>query len=120
MTPFGPRSLLFLAIIAILETKPALAEDLGAGKSAPKLFAADCSMCHSTQRSLPRRTDDASLVDFLQKHYTTNWKSAYELASYLLAVNSNARRGKQQPVASVSQRLTATSPLRPPESVPGR
>src|SRR5262249_18347962 len=89
MTRFVYRSLLFFAMVTMLEVKPAAAEDLGAGKSARQLFASNCSMCHATPRSPPRRTDNSSLADFLQEHYTSNRASADELAGYLLVVNSN-------------------------------
>lgn len=120
MTRFGYRSPVLFAIITILQVEPAAAEDLGAGKSAPQLFASNCSMCHATPRNLPRRTENSSLADFLQEHYTTNWTSAQQLASYLLVVNSNNRRGRQQPVASASRQITAPAPLRPPEGIPTR
>jgi cytochrome c553 len=114
------RSLLFFAIITILEIEPAGAEDLAAGKSAPQLFATNCSMCHSTPRNLPRRTDNSSLAEFLQEHYTTSQTSAYKLAGYLSVVGGSARRGKQQSVTSVSSQVTAPAPLRPPANVPSR
>jgi hypothetical protein len=120
MMLLAQRSLLFFAIITILEIEPARAEDLAAGKSAPQLFATNCSMCHSTPRNLPRRTDNSSLADFLLEHYTTSQASAHKLAGYLSVVSANARRGKQQSVTSVSNQVTAPAPLRPPENVPSR
>jgi len=121
MTAFWYRSLLFFAIITTLGTRLARAEDLEAGKSASKLFSTNCSICHSSPRTLLRRMDNWALTDFLQKHYTASQTAAYELATYLVAISSHSSRGKQQPNTNRSQQFLAhrsTMSPRPPERVP--
>lgn len=72
----------------------ARAEDFEAGKSAAKIFEADCLTCHRSPRGLARGMSSRALVDFLRAHYTTGIGPAAELAGYLEsgAADSNDRR----------------------------
>jgi len=116
--------LFFVSVVIVLGYDLARAENLETGKSGPKLFSSNCSMCHSSPRVLPKRMNNWALTDFLQKHYTASQTAAHELAAYLLATDSHT--GKQQPIASGDdfQQFLAnqsTTPVeRPPESVPTR
>ncbi len=118
--------LFFVSVVIVLGYNLARAENLETGKSGPKLFSSNCSMCHSSPRVLPKRMNNWALTDFLQKHYTASQTAAHELAAYLLAIDSHSSRGKQQPIASGHdpQQFLAnqsTTPVeRPPESVPTR
>jgi len=126
MSVFRVGLLLFFLSVVALGYNPARAENLETGKSGPKLFSSNCSMCHSSPRVLPKRMNNWALTDFLQKHYTASQTAAHELAAYLLAIDSHSSRGKQQPIASGHdpQQFLAnqsTTPVeRPPESVPTR
>jgi hypothetical protein len=92
--------LFFVNAAMILEYDLAPAENLEAGKSGPKLFSSNCSMCHSSPRVLPKRMNNWALTDFLQNHYTASQTAAHELAAYLLAVSSHSSRGKPHRIAS--------------------
>jgi mono/diheme cytochrome c family protein len=121
MSVFRVGLLLFANVVVMLGHNLARAENLEAGKSGPKLFSSNCSMCHSSPRVLPKRMNNWALTDFLQNHYTASPTAAHELAAYLLAVNSHSSRGKQQSVARGSEQFLAhqsTTPPRPPENVP--
>ena len=99
MSVFRVGLLLFANVVVMLGHNLARAENLEAGKSGPKLFSSNCSMCHSSPRVLPKRMNNWALTDFLQNHYTASPTAAHELAAYLLAVDSHSSRGKQQPIA---------------------
>ncbi len=123
MSVFRIGLLLFFVSVIVLAQNLARAEDLEAGKSGPKLFSSNCSMCHSSPRGLSGRMNNWALTDFLQKHYTGSQTAALELAAYLLVGGSYSSHGKHQPIASGSQQFLAnqsTAPERPPESVPTR
>jgi mono/diheme cytochrome c family protein len=104
----------------------ALAENLEAGKSVQKLFASNCSTCHSDPRTLSSRMNNWALTGFLQEHYTASPAAAYELAAYLNAVGNHSPRGKQHPRASgdepqQSWANQSSAPVeRPPQNVPSR
>ncbi len=119
MSVYRPAFLLFFASLMLGATL-ARAEDLEAGKSGPKLFSSNCSMCHTSPRTLAKRMDSWSLTDFLGKHYTASQTSANELAVYLLTISSHSPREKQGSVANGSPKFmaTPTAPPRPPGSVP--
>jgi hypothetical protein len=112
-----------LSFLVGLGCNLALTENLETGKSGPKLFSSNCSMCHSSPRVLPNRMNNWGLTNFLQKHYTASQTAAHELAAYLLAVDSRSSREKQQPIRGSDdpQQLATQSTMpveRPPESVP--
>ncbi len=126
MTVFRVGLLVFVTVALVLGNNLARAENLEAGKSAQKLFASNCSTCHSDPRKLSSRIDNWTLTEFLQEHYTASPTAAYELATYLIAVGAHNPHGKRKPIARGDdpQQFLAhqsASPVeRPPESVPSR
>ena len=66
-----------------LASSAAVAQDLSAGKTPAQLFGSDCSACHRTPGGLAKNGDVQTLAAFLRQHYTTNPKSAGELAAYV-------------------------------------
>ena len=78
----------------MLAAGPLHAQDLDTGKSAQRLFAANCATCHRTPRGLAKQ-NQMFLVSFLREHYTSSRESANELATYLLA-NSAPPAAKQK------------------------
>src|SRR5260370_23497523 len=90
--------LFFVSVVIVLAYDPARAENLETGKSGPRLFSSNCSMCHSSPRVLTKRMNNWALTDFLQKHYTATQTAAHELSAYLLALASHSSRGYQQPI----------------------
>jgi hypothetical protein len=115
------RSLLALAVMAVLTISAADAQDLDQGKPPPKLFADSCATCHRSARGLAKGRFSLSLFMFLQQHYASNSSSAWALTSYLESVDS-ATRGPSRAAAKPSPSTTGTSgsALRPPMPVPGR
>jgi len=115
------RSLLALAVMAVLTTSVADAQDLDQGKPPPKLFADSCATCHRSARGLTKGRFSLSLFMFLQQHYASSSSSAWALTSYLESVDS-ATRGPSRAAARPSPSTTGTSgsALRPPMPVPGR
>ena len=115
------RSLLALAVMAVLTIPAADAQDLDQGKPAPKLFADSCATCHRSARGLAKGRFSLSLFMFLQQHYASNSSSAWALTSYMESVDS-ATRGPSRAAAKPSPSTTGTSgsALRPPMPVPGR
>src|SRR5438034_11753921 len=126
MSVFRVGLLVFVTVALVLGNNLARAENLEAGKSAQKLFASNCSTCHSDPRTLSRRMNNWALTGFLQEHYTASRTAAYELATYLTAIGNQSFRGKQQPMARgdgprQSWANQSGAPVeRPPESVPTR
>ena len=126
MSVFRVGLLLFFLSVAVAQGYTARAENLETGKSGPKLFSSNCSMCHSSPRVLSERMNSWALTYFLQKHYTASQTAAHEIAAYLLAVGNPSLRGKQQPIArrddpQQSLAIQSTTPVeRPPENVPTR
>ena len=125
------RSLLVVAVIAVLTGSVAGAQDLDQGKPAPKLFADSCAACHRSARGIAKGRFSISLYLFLQKHYASNSSSAWALASYLESVDS-AKRSPTRAAANSPQpqpqaqsqpqsaTWTSRSSLRPPMPVPAR
>jgi hypothetical protein len=115
------RSLLALAVMAVLTSSGADAQDLDQGKPAPKLFADSCATCHRSARGLAKGRFSLSLFLFLQQHYASNSSSAWALTSYLESADS-AKGGPSRAAARPSPSTTDTSgsALRPPMPVPGR
>jgi hypothetical protein len=117
------RSLLALAAIALLTATAAIAQDLDAGKTAPKLFAETCTACHRSAKGLAKGRFSLTLYFFLQKHYASNSSSAWALASYLESVDSGKRaptRAAAAAPARPSQDWSPRTSLRPPASIPNR
>jgi len=119
--------LFFVSAVIILGHNLARAENLEAGKSGPKLFSSNCSMCHSSPRVVTKRMSSWALTDFLENHYTASQTAAHELAAYLFTEGShNGPRGKRHPMASRNDpqqflaNQSTTPVLRPPENVPTR
>jgi mono/diheme cytochrome c family protein len=110
-------SLLVLAALYSWSGGAARAQNIDAGKSAPRLFADSCVNCHRNPKGLARGRFRPTLFLFLQDHYTASTGAAWELASYLAAVDTPPRG---RPKTSASHPTTAThrSPIRPPAPVP--
>jgi len=115
-------SLLALGAIAVLIGGAAHAQNLDQGKSAARLFADGCAICHRSAHGLAKGRFRLTLFLFLQKHYASSSGSAWALTSYLESVDS-APRGKPRAAAakpSPSEKSTSWSPMRPPMPVRGR
>jgi hypothetical protein len=99
-----------LAVVAV-RPMPVNAEDFDAGKSAPQLFASNCSSCHRTPYGLAKRMNNWSLDSFLREHYTASRASADTLSAYLVGLNGSARDNlhKQSELASTNNQ---TNPSR--------
>jgi mono/diheme cytochrome c family protein len=116
------RGLLALGAVAALTASTAHAQNLDAGKSAPKLFADGCATCHRSPRGLAKGRFSVTLFLFLQEHYSTSSSSARALTSYLESVDdtghgaSRAKAAKRSPAAT---NRSQSSP-RPPASVSGQ
>jgi len=72
-------------------------EDFDAGKSAPQLFASNCSSCHRTPYGLAKHMNNWSLDSFLREHYTASRASADTLSAYLVGLDGGARDNRQKP-----------------------
>jgi mono/diheme cytochrome c family protein len=67
------RTLLALGVIAVLTGTAANAQNLDQGKSAAKLFADSCAMCHRSPRGLAKDRFNFTLYYlFLKEHYASN------------------------------------------------
>jgi len=123
VSAFGRAATVVLGIAAAIGLRYSLcahAEDFDAGKSAPQLFASNCSTCHSTAHGLAKRLNSWSLNSFLREHYTVSRASADALSAYLMAQGGGAGRSRAKrsdsvsPVSSHRKRST----LLPPADVP--
>lgn len=114
--PMLGGGLLVLAALYSWSGGAAKAQNIDAGKSAPRLFADSCVGCHRTPKSLARGRFRPMLFLFLQEHYTASSGAAWELASYLAAVDTPAS-GRPKTSAAHST-TTRRSPIRPPAPVP--
>jgi hypothetical protein len=74
-----------LSAVSALAAGTAFAQDLSAGKTPAKLFAADCSACHRSPHGLGKKYNTGSLTGFLRTHYTTTQETAGSLAKYIMA-----------------------------------
>ena len=113
----GRLALLMLVAAVAAAAGPARAQDLDAGKSAERLFAANCTACHRSPRGLAKR-NRISLFYFLREHYTSSQASAGELAAYLAAMSGDATRAKPRSTAARPQQTTAGRPSAPSASGP--
>jgi hypothetical protein len=100
-----------MAVVAV-PPMPLNAEDFDAGKSAPQLFASDCSSCHRTPYGLAKRMINWSLDSFLREHYTASHASADTLSAYLVGLDGSARddRHKQSELAPTNNHPSRSSP----------
>jgi hypothetical protein len=99
MSVLGRLALILLGSAVLLAAGPLRAQDLDTGKSAQRLFAANCATCHRTPRGLAKQ-NQMFLASFLREHYTSSRESANELAAYL-AANSAPPATKQRSKAAV-------------------
>ena len=117
-----PCLLIFGAVSLLAACPTANAQNLDQGKSGARLFKDNCTTCHGTARGLVKDRYTVTLFMFLKDHYATNSSSAWELASYLKAVDS-PQRGRSRAAAA---NPSPTSPgmsgsvIRPPLPVPSR
>jgi mono/diheme cytochrome c family protein len=92
----------FMAVIGFRGLLSAQAEDFEAGKSAPQLFASDCSSCHRAPRGLAKHMNSWSLNNFLREHYTASRASADTLSAYLLSQAAGIGGGSSKRSVSVA------------------
>jgi mono/diheme cytochrome c family protein len=95
----------------------AQAQNIDAGKTAPKLFADSCASCHRNPGVLAKGRFRPTLFAFLQDHYTTSTGAAWELAGYLTAVETPAKASKSKSAASHAPAKPRGSVPRPPAPV---
>jgi len=112
-------AMILLGIVAVIRMwgpVSATAEDLDAGKSAPQLFASNCSSCHHTPYGLAKRMNRWSLDSFLQEHYTASRASAGTLSAYLIDMGANARdsQHRQSELTAPPANQRNRSTLHPP------
>ena len=104
------RCLLVLGAVGALLGPAALAQNIDEGKSAQRLFADTCVNCHRSPNGLAKGRFRPTLFLFLQDHYTTNKSEAWELSSYLAAVDtSQSGRSKKTKQTKTSKRPPAPS-----------
>lgn len=120
---FGRAAKIALGIVAVIGLRNSLsahAEDFDAGKSAPQLFASNCSTCHHTPRGLAKRMNSWSLDSFLREHYTVSRASADTLSAYLMAQGAGASssRVKRSELVSPATNHRKRSTLLPPADIP--
>src|SRR5215475_9888787 len=110
-----------MAVVAV-RPMPVEAEDFDAGKSAPQLFASNCSSCHRTPYGLAKRMNNWSLDSFLREHYTASRALVDTLSAYLFGVDGTARHSRHKRSKSVAPTTSHTtqSILRPPEDISNR
>lgn len=98
--------------------------DLGAGKNAAQLFAANCSACHRSAAGLARGRSVRYLARFLLQHYTTRPANASAIARYLTRVRPAprvrpaARPPEETPPAGQPAAAVRTPPPRPLKPLP--
>src|ERR1700733_15067522 len=104
------RCLIVLGAVCALIGPAALAQNIDEGKSAQRLFADTCVNCHPSANGLAKGRFRPTLFLFLQDHYTASKSEAWELSSYLAAVDTppGARSKKTKPTKT-SKRTPAPS-----------
>ena len=102
------RGLLLVGSFCLLGGSAAQAQNIDEGKSAQQLYAATCSACHKNPAVLAKGRFRATLVPFLQDHYTTGMSEAWALAGYLASVDAGPPRAKK-PSAGKKRAPTAPS-----------
>jgi mono/diheme cytochrome c family protein len=106
-----------LALGAFWIAPAALAQNIDAGKTAPRLFADSCVNCHRSPNSLAKGRFRPTLFAFLQDHYTTSMGAAWELAGYLAAVDTPAKGSKSKSAAAYAPAKPRGTTPRPPAPV---
>ena len=89
------RGVFLLGAFCVLASPAAQAQNIDEGKSAQQLYAATCAACHKNPAVLARGRFRATLVPFLQDHYTTGVGEAWALAGYLASVDAGPPRAKK-------------------------
>jgi hypothetical protein len=97
----------------------AQAQNIDEGKSAQRLFADICASCHRSAGGLAKGRFRPTLFLFLQDHYTASTSAAWELSSYLAAVDTPPKSRSKKPAAN-STASANRSPKRPPAAVPSQ
>ena len=113
----GRLALLMLVAAVAAAAGPARAQDLDAGKSGERLFAANCTACHRSPRGLAKR-NRISLFYFLREHYTSSQASAGALAAYLAAMSAETTRTKPKSTAAGPHQTAIGRPSAPSASGP--
>jgi hypothetical protein len=111
------RCLLVLGVLYSCSGGPAQAQNIDEGKSAARLFADSCVNCHRSATGLAKGRFRPTLFLFLQDHYTASTSAAWELSSYLAAVDTPPK-GRSKKTAANSTAGANRSPKRPPAPVP--
>jgi mono/diheme cytochrome c family protein len=88
------RSLTLLGALCLLASPAARAQNIDEGKSAQQLYTATCAACHKNPSTLAKGRFRATLVPFLQDHYTTGMGEAWAIAGYLTSVDAGPPRAK--------------------------
>jgi hypothetical protein len=114
------RTVIVLGTMAVVAAPPMPlnAEDFDAGKSAPQLFASNCSSCHRTPYGLAKHMNNWSLDGFLREHYTASYTSAATLSAYLVGLDGGARdnRHKQSELAQTNNQRNPSRSTPPSDS----
>jgi mono/diheme cytochrome c family protein len=111
------RCLLVLGVLYSCSGPAAQAQNIDAGKSAPRLFADSCVNCHRNPKGLAKGRFRPTLFLFLQDHYTTSTSAAWELASYLASLDTPPKgRSKSAAHSATSRHQPATRPPAPTRS----
>ena len=123
MSAFGRAVKVVLGIVVVIGLQNSLsghAEDFDAGKSAPQLFASNCSTCHQTPHGLAKRMNSGSLDRFLREHYTASRASADTLSAYLMAQGGGggSSHRKRSALVSPAPNHRKRSTLLPPADIP--
>jgi mono/diheme cytochrome c family protein len=104
------RSLLLLGAFCMLGSGAARAQNIDEGKSAQQLYAATCAACHKNPSALAKGRFRATLLPFLQDHYTTSMSEAWALASYLASVDAGPPRAKKSGASRKRSSAPAAQP----------
>jgi len=78
-----------------------------------------CVTCHRNPRALAKGRYRVTLFMYLQDHYASSSRSAWELASYLASIDAPRSRGRKAGANSTAAAGSKSS-IRPPGSVPQR
>jgi mono/diheme cytochrome c family protein len=104
------RCLIAFGAVCALLGPAALAQNIDEGKSAQRLFADTCVNCHRSANGLAKGRFRPTLFLFLQDHYTASKSEAWELSSYLAAVDTPpGARSKKAKQTKASKRPPAPS-----------
>jgi hypothetical protein len=110
------------ALLALPSLALAQEVDYSAGKSAPRLFASDCSACHRSPQGLANGRSAHALAVFLREHYTTKGESAGLLGAYLAGIGGRPQPAARAPAAAApgqAEPVATTQAPRPPGNVGG-